>query len=356
MSMNPCFRKARFIQAKRVHQLSQRLSTIRYEEYGHPFQVLKKEEDEKETHITENQIAIKMLAAPIHVADLSQIQGNYAIRPPLPAIAGNEGVALVTAVGSNVQHLKVNDHVVTCKPGFGTWRLKAVADAKDVVKVSKKIELGDAATLSVNPATAYILLKEFQDLKEGDVVIQNAANSAVGMAVIQLAALRGIKTINIVRDDADYDLTNEHLKCLGGTIVATADYLGSATFKRLIADLPAPKLALNAVGGRSSLELGRVLGRKGVHVTYGGMSRQCVMIGTGSLIFHDISLRGFWMSEWYKNTPHEKRVALLQELAGLVEQGKLRNYIQTYKFTDFEDALAAAVNRTTKRKVVMLMD
>lgn len=43
MSMNPCFRKARFIQAKRVHQLSQRLSTIRYEEYGHPFQVLKYE-------------------------------------------------------------------------------------------------------------------------------------------------------------------------------------------------------------------------------------------------------------------------------------------------------------------------
>lgn len=34
----------------------------------------------------------------------------------------------------------------------------------------------------------------------GDCVIQNAANSGVGQAVIQIAAARGINTINVVRD------------------------------------------------------------------------------------------------------------------------------------------------------------
>lgn len=34
----------------------------------------------------------------------------------------------------------------------------------------------------------------------GDCVIQNAANSGVGQAVIQIAAARGIYTINVVRD------------------------------------------------------------------------------------------------------------------------------------------------------------
>lgn len=34
----------------------------------------------------------------------------------------------------------------------------------------------------------------------GDSVIQNAANSGVGQAVIQIAAARGIKTINVIRD------------------------------------------------------------------------------------------------------------------------------------------------------------
>lgn len=34
----------------------------------------------------------------------------------------------------------------------------------------------------------------------GDTVIQNAANSGVGQAVIQIAAARGINTINVIRD------------------------------------------------------------------------------------------------------------------------------------------------------------
>ena len=34
----------------------------------------------------------------------------------------------------------------------------------------------------------------------GDSLIQNAANSGAGQAVIQIAAARGINTINIIRD------------------------------------------------------------------------------------------------------------------------------------------------------------
>lgn len=34
----------------------------------------------------------------------------------------------------------------------------------------------------------------------GDSVIQNAANSGVGQAVIQIAKTMGIRTINVVRD------------------------------------------------------------------------------------------------------------------------------------------------------------
>jgi trans-2-enoyl-CoA reductase len=43
------------------------------------------------------------------------------------------------------------------------------------------------------------MLKDFVDLRPGDWVIQNGANSAAGQAVIQIAAARGLKTINCVR-------------------------------------------------------------------------------------------------------------------------------------------------------------
>ncbi|TYZ65930.1 hypothetical protein PybrP1_006133 [[Pythium] brassicae (nom. inval.)] len=332
------------------------MSTVRYAEYGHPLNVLTVEPDDKEEAPGRGQVALKFLAAPINVADLSQIHGHYAVRPKLPAVAGNEGVAVVTAVGPDVTNVKVNDRVIPTQAGFGTWRSKALAPSADVLKISDKIAIEDAATLAVNPATAYRLLADFAELQAGDVVIQNGANSAVGQAVIQLAALRGIKTINVVREDGDYDLTNEHLKSLGATVVVTYEYLGSAKFKELISDLPAPKLALNCVGGRSSLELARALGKNGVHVTYGGMSKEPVTVGTGALIFHDITLKGFWMTEWAKHAPVEQREAMLRELAGLVEAGKLRTWIETYKFADFEDAVIAAVNRSTKRKIVLLME
>jgi trans-2-enoyl-CoA reductase len=55
------------------------------------------------------------------------------------------------------------------------------------MKIDKRIDIDRAATLLINPPTAYCMLKEFIDLDVGDVVIQNCANSAVGRDVIQLA-------------------------------------------------------------------------------------------------------------------------------------------------------------------------
>jgi mitochondrial enoyl-[acyl-carrier protein] reductase / trans-2-enoyl-CoA reductase len=83
----------------------------------------------------------------------------------------------------------------------GTWREEAAAPAAAFDKVPNDIPAAYAAVLGVNPCTAYRLLKDFGDLQPGDYIIQNAANSMVGQAVVQLANLFGIKTINVVRAD-----------------------------------------------------------------------------------------------------------------------------------------------------------
>lgn len=86
-------------------------------------------------------------------------------------------------------------------PFAGTWTQFKCASADDVIKVPKNIPIAYAATISVNPCTAYRLLHDFEKLSEGDVVIQNGANSMVGLAVVQIAREMGIKTVNIVRSD-----------------------------------------------------------------------------------------------------------------------------------------------------------
>jgi len=140
-----------------------------------------------------------MGVSPVNPADINVLQGMYPIRPPLPATGGGEGVAEIIAAGEE-SDLQVGDWVVPDMPSSGTWRTHLVAHQDFWIKVRNDIPVVLAATLQINPSTAYRMLKDFVNLSPGDWVIQNGANSGVGQAAIQIAKSMGVKTVNIVRD------------------------------------------------------------------------------------------------------------------------------------------------------------
>lgn len=49
--------------------------------------------------------------------------GIYGIRPPLPAVAGGDGVGVVTAVGNQVTLLRAGDWVVPATHSIGNHTL-----------------------------------------------------------------------------------------------------------------------------------------------------------------------------------------------------------------------------------------
>ena len=161
-------------------------SRLAYQEYGPPSEVifLEEFEDPKLDKNSDN-VIIKMLASPVHPADINTIQGTYPIKPPLPAIGGGEGVGQVIEAGNDVKDLKVGDWVFPGGNMKGTWTSHYQDSEKNLVKVRKDLDILSAATLRTNPGTAYRMLKDFVDLKEGDIVIQNGANSAVGKLQIK---------------------------------------------------------------------------------------------------------------------------------------------------------------------------
>src|SRR5258705_13943177 len=76
----------------------------------------------------------------------------------------------------------------------------AIAEiAEERVVVPAGIEPVHAAMLKINPMTAWRMLHDYVQLQKGDWLIQNAANSAAGRAVIQIAHELGYKTVNVVR-------------------------------------------------------------------------------------------------------------------------------------------------------------
>ncbi|KAJ2636429.1 mitochondrial 2-enoyl thioester reductase [Coemansia sp. RSA 1694] len=173
-------------------------------------------------------------------------------------------------------------------------------------------------SIKVNPSTAYRLLRDFVGLRAGDWVIQNGANSGVGRAVIQLARPMGVHTINVVRDraeEAEYAGLERELKGLGADIVVRDSDLGSDAFKAQVRALGkhAVRLGLNCVGGRMTLAMTKHLAEGAMLVSYGGMSRQPVVLPTSLLLFKDISARGFWMNRWYEQQQQQQQQQAAEE-------------------------------------------
>jgi len=331
-------------------------NAVKYESNGNPFSVLKMVPSSA-GEPGAGEIGIKMLAAPLNTSDFNMVDGSYGIKPKLPAVGGNEGVGVVEKVGSGVSGLKVNDWVIPAAPAFGTWRDNAVGKATDFVKVPNDIPSAYAATLAVNPATAYRLLRDFAQLQPGDVIMQNGANSMVGLAVIQMAREMGVKTVNIVR--ADRPDTADTLRLLanyGGDVNVVDTYVGTPAFKEILADMPACKLAFNCVGGDVVADMARSLPSGATIVTYGGMSKKSVELPGDLLTSKKLNLQGFWVSDWNSKNTIEARSAMLEDIANMIRSKKLSFLYELHDFDDFEHALKKHHQPFGLRKIVLNMD
>lgn len=331
--------------------------SVIYSEYGDPNKVLKTEKFKLPKDLKENEVLLRMLMAPVNPSDINMIEGSYFLKPKLPAVVGNEGVAEVLDIGTNVKCLKPGDWVIPSQAGFGTWRTHAVTDYSSVRKISNDIPPLSAATIAVNPCTAYRMLKDFGNLKPGDIVIQNSANSAVGQSVIQIAKAWNIKTINIVRNRENLDELVEQLKQLGATHVVTEEYSRTPEMKELIKSVGAPKLAFNGAGGKSATELLRHLAQKGVMVTYGGMSRQPVVVPTGVFIFKEVTAVGYWNSQWnMENADSPDRDKMFEELCDMIKECKLiPPPSEIFEFEDYAEAVKSAMSGFQGKKKILSM-
>ncbi|XP_068823732.1 enoyl-[acyl-carrier-protein] reductase, mitochondrial isoform X6 [Capricornis sumatraensis] len=143
-----------------------RVRALVYGHHGDPAKVVELKNLELAA-VGGSDVHVKILAAPINPSDINMIQGNYGLLPQLPAVGGNEGVGQVVAVGSSVTGVKPGDWVIPANPGLGTWRTEAVFSEEELITVPSDIPLQCAATLGVNPCTAYRMLVDFERLQPG---------------------------------------------------------------------------------------------------------------------------------------------------------------------------------------------
>lgn len=236
------------------------------------------------------------------------------------------------SAGSGAKSVKRGDWVIPRATGLGTWRTHLQVDESKVVKVDKEgLKSTQVATVSVNPVTAWRMLKDFVQLKPGDWFIQNGANSGVGRAAIQLGKVWGLRNIAVVRarPGEEGERLKKELEALGATKVVTDEQVAEKYFKDQVKEWTnrgreKVLLGLNCVGGEAAMTMAKVLSASGHLVTYGAMSKSPMRVGASMLIFKDLRFNGFWVSKWADAHPEEK-LRTVEEVLQLIREGDLKD-------------------------------
>ncbi|MFT4549282.1 MAG: trans-2-enoyl-CoA reductase [Verrucomicrobiales bacterium] len=320
---------------------------IQFQSFGKPEEQATCGEAPEPTPST-GEVLVRVLTAPINPADINYIEGTYGIKPELPAVPGNEACAEVISCGDGVEGFAPGDQVIFLGRG-NLWQDQIALSADQLVKIPAGLDPLQACQLSVNPPTAALLLTDFQDLPKGSWVAQNAANSAVGQAIIQIAKFHGLKTINFVRRES----LIPQLEALGADVVFLDEKDSVAKARELAGD-GGPSLVFNAVGGESALRLMDLLAPQGQMITYGAMSRQSLKVPNSFLIFKRIVLRGLWVTEWFKEAGTDAVRDLFGELGRLMADGALKLPVEkVYPPEEIAAALTHAQRAERDGKIIL---
>jgi len=252
-------------------------------------------------------------------------------------------------MGEGVEGLRAGQQVVPLG-GAGTWQESLVVPATSLLPLPPGLSDTQAAMLLANPTSAWIMLEEELQVKKGEWVLQNAANSAVGRFVIQLAKHRGYRTINVVRrrdviDDLREDGADE--------VICEADEDVAARVKEITGGRGV-RHALDSVAGKSGSQLAGCLAPGGTLLVFGAISQQPLVIDPGQMLFRGTQVRGWWLMQWFRTASAEQREGLFRTLIPLVAQGVLRAPVAAeFDLADVREAVAAAEGSERKGKILL---
>jgi mitochondrial enoyl-[acyl-carrier protein] reductase / trans-2-enoyl-CoA reductase len=312
------------------------MKQVLIEKYGTPWEVARCADVPDVGAPDAGEVVFDVLAFPINPADMWFCRGSYRLKPPLPATPGAECVGRVTAVGTGVKHVKPGDLVINLQRE--NWAQKRKVKGDDAIPLPAGIDLRQAAMVRINPPTAQLMLSDFVDLKGGDWVIQNVANSAVGRLLIVLAHQRGLRTVNVVRRP---ELAAE-LKQLGADLVIVdGDELAARVARETGG--ASIKLGVEAIGGAATGRIVDCVGTDGTVVHYGSMSGEDPKAGRSNFIYRGVKLTGFMLGRFLAKRSPQKIREIYADLGSQVMAGKLFAPVDTvYPIDKIKDALAHA--------------
>jgi NADPH:quinone reductase-like Zn-dependent oxidoreductase len=268
--------------------------------------------------IKDTEVLVRVKAFSLNHLDVWVMSGSYPLTIPLPHIFGSDASGIVERTGTAVSHVKAGDEVVV-HPGLSCGHCASCMGGRDnecnefsvlgvvtpgvsaeYVKVPAgnlfpkpaRLSFEEAAGIGITYTTAWNSLVLRAGIRQGEIVLVQAAGSGAGTAMIQVAKLFNATVITTVGDDwkvakakeLGADLVINHRRedfldavkqFTGGKLVdITVDHVGGDAFARSVAAVRRGGriVAIGATAGdAATISLRQVFGKNlTVHGVYVG--------------------------------------------------------------------------------------
>jgi NADPH2:quinone reductase len=137
---------------------------------------------------------VKVAAAGVNGADISQREGRYPMPPGAPDILGLEIAGTVVAAGPGASHWKLGDRLCALVLGGGYAEYCLVSEMQ-CLPIPAGLDLVQAAALPEVVMTVWVNVFEHGALKPGETLLVHGGASGIGTTAIQLARLLGARVL-----------------------------------------------------------------------------------------------------------------------------------------------------------------
>jgi NADPH2:quinone reductase len=292
------------------------------------------------------QILVRVGAAGVNIADISQAHGTFRGGPKPPYLAGFEAAGEVVALGEGVGNLQLGTEVIGV--GYGAFAEYMAMPAAAAVPIPRGWTGEQALGLVVNLPTAVAALKLGQ-LATGQTVLIHAAAGATGQAAVKIAKHYGAVVIGTASPEK-----HEVVRSLGADHVLDSRSDDLAAQVLALTGGAGVDLVIESVGGEtfdaSLAAARRVTGR----VVVTGLPAGEASLSNWDLVYeHQVQIIGFNMGKLIQAAP-QIFGEVMGELFGLIGAGVLAPVQPTiYKLDDGPRALAALAGRTSIGKLAL---
>lgn len=292
------------------------------------------------------QVLIRVTAAGINFADISQARGSFRGGPQPPYLAGFEGAGEIVAMGAAVNGLVLGTRVIGV--GYGAFAQYMILPAAAVVPVPPGWADEQALGLVVNLPTAVATLKLGQ-LARGQTVLIHAAAGGTGQAAVKIAKHYGATVIATASPGK-----HETVRALGADHILDSHRSDIAAEVLRLTEGVGADLVLESAGGatfEASLAAAkRVTGKVVVSGLPGG---EAVLTNWDLVYRHQVHIIGFNIGALIQTAP-QMFGEIMGELFALIAAGVLTPGQPTmYQLADGPKALAALENRASVGKLAL---